>query len=127
MGTNVSKVNLKRKTDFSDSPNQSKRFKAPATISNGCHRNLISFSWKKGFSSSVSLDGEGNPESKIEYFQNLYLYLIGISGLRESIGITDRDLNNAESASVSMIVNVDESEDVDVDIEAEIETEPGHA
>ena len=69
MGTNVSKVNLKRKTDFSDSPKEAKRFKNPATINNGCHKNLIPFSWKNGFSSSVSIDREGNTDRKEKYFQ----------------------------------------------------------
>ena len=43
-------------------------------------------------------------------------------GLKESIGMPNKSLNNAESASVSMIVNLDESEDVDVDIEVTEDT-----
>ena len=44
-------------------------------------------------------------------------------GLIEATGMTNKSLNTAESASVSMIVNLDENEEVDVDIEAETEYE----
>ncbi len=108
MGTTVSKENLKRKTDFSDSANQSKRFKHPA---NGDIKNLVPFS------SSVSIDREGKRQTgKINIF-------IFNEGLKESLGMINKSLNNAESGSVSMIVNLDESEDVDLDLEAEAEHE----
>ena len=97
MGTNVSKENLKRKTDFSDSPNQSKRFKHPAAPKKDGDENLIPFSWQNGLSSRVSIDREGE--------------------------MTNKNPNNTDSASVSMIVNMDETEDVDVDIDVEAEHE----
>ena len=59
MGTNVSKENLKRKTDFSDSFNQSKKFKHPATPNDGDIKNIIPFSSLNGLSSSVTIDREG--------------------------------------------------------------------
>ena len=61
MGTNVSKENLKRKSDFSHSTNQyqSKRLKNPATPNNGGDKNLMPFSWQYGLSSNVSIDLEG--------------------------------------------------------------------
>ena len=123
MGTNVSKENLKRKTDFSDSSNQSKRFKhpAPGTPNNGDIKNLIPFSWQNGLSSSVTIDREGMLEARRTGRMNIFMFN---EGLKESTGMTNKSLNDAESASsVSMIVNLDESEDVDVDIEAEAEVE----
>ena len=78
MGTNVSKENLKRKTDFSDSFNQSKKFKHPATPNDGDIKNLIPFSWQKGLSLNVSIDREGK-NIKDKYFQHSkYVCLIKV-------------------------------------------------
>ena len=80
MGTIVSKENLKRKIDFSHSPNQSKRFKSPAALNNGDEKNLIPFSWQNGLSLNVSIDREGKNIHSQERltFAEIYVCLIKV-------------------------------------------------